>query len=94
MKPLVQHLPKFTNRIEIHYKVFVGSSTKSDIMNWIAVIDKFFQDVLVREGKLIDDNYLYVPKVYCEFGGIDRSNPRLEIEIIDTDFKYPSNYFS
>lgn len=83
MKSKVQHLPTFTNPIHIHYKVFTGSAIKSDVMNWVAVIDKFFQDVLVREHKLIDDNYLYVPKITCEFGGIDKQNPRLEIEIVE-----------
>lgn len=105
MKPKVQYLPTFTNPIHIHYKVFVSSAVKSDVMNWVAVIDKFFQDVLVREHKLLDDNYTYVPKVTCEFGGIDRKFPRLEIEIeeyiqsttqvpIDQiDKPKPTNYF-
>lgn len=105
MKPKVQHLPTFTNPIHIHYKVFVSSAVKSDVMNWVAVIDKFFQDVLVREHKLLDDNYTYVPKVTCEFGGIDRKSPRLEIEIEEynpiitpvqinqIDEPKPTNYF-
>lgn len=105
MKLKVQHLPTFTNPIHIHYKVFVSSAVKSDVMNWVAVIDKFFQDVLVREHKLLDDNYTYVPKVTCEFGGIDRKSPRLEIEIEEynpiitpvqinqIDEPKPTNYF-
>lgn len=98
MKPLVQGLPTFTNPIEIHYTVYVGSAVKSDIMNWVAVIDKFFQDVLVREGKLIDDNYVYVPKVISQFGGIDKKNPRIDIEIIETgvlntQIPKPTSYF-
>lgn len=81
MKPLVQSLPRFQSPIKLNYTVFTGSHQKSDVMNWVAVIDKFFQDVLVREGKLIDDNYLYVPSITAKFGSVDRSNPRLEIEI-------------
>lgn len=85
MKPLVQNLPTFTNPIHIYYKVFTGSAVKSDVMNWVAVIDKFFQDVLVREGKLIDDNYVYVPEINCKFGEVDKHNPRMEITIIEQE---------
>lgn len=99
MKPLVQHLPTFKKPIHIHYRLYVGSNIKSDVMNWVSVIDKYFQDVLVQEGKLIDDNYLYVPTLYMEFGGVDKSNPRLEITIISNDEPEPiepkpNNFFS
>lgn len=95
MKPVVQHLPTFTNPIHIHYKLYVASNVKSDVMNWVAVIDKFFQDVLVREKKLTDDNYLYVPKITCEFGEICKANPRLEITITEQGNipKIPANQF-
>lgn len=95
MKSLVQHLPAFTNPIHIHYKLYVASNVKSDVMNWVAVIDKFFQDVLVREKKLTDDNYLYVPKITCEFGGICKANPRLEITITEQGKtpQIPANQF-
>lgn len=81
MKEKVKDLPKFTEPIKINYKVYVGSVHKSDVMNWVAVVDKFFQDVLVQEGKLIDDNYEYVPLISAEFGSIDKTNPRIEITI-------------
>lgn len=95
MKPVVQHLPTFTNPIHIHYKLYVASNVKSDVMNWVAVIDKFFQDVLVREKKLTDDNYLYVSKITCEFGGICKANPRLEITITEQGNipQIPANQF-
>lgn len=83
MQPQVQQLPVFTKPVHIHYKLFVGTARKTDIMNWVAVIDKFFQDVLVNEGKLLDDNYDYVPYITCSFGGIDKNNPRMEITIED-----------
>jgi hypothetical protein len=38
-------------------------------------------DFLVEKGYLEDDNYFVVPKVVLSFGGIDKKNPRAEIEI-------------
>lgn len=36
-------------------------------------------DVLVDCGLLIDDNYSVVSRLVLEYGGIDRSSPRVEI---------------
>ena len=80
----VKHIPSLNYPIVIHYKVFVGSNTKSDVMNWVSVIDKFFQDVLVKQGIIPDDNYTVIPKIVSEFGGIDKKNPRIEITIEET----------
>lgn len=78
--PLVQNLPSF-NKIKITYSLFIGSNHKTDVMNWVSVVDKFFQDVLVKVNKLPDDNYKYVPEIISKFGGIDKQNPRMEIVI-------------
>lgn len=80
MLPKVHSLPKL-NKIQIKYILYTGSAHKSDLMNWSSIIDKFFQDVLVEAGKLEDDNYLLVPKVLTEYGGLDKNNPRMEIQI-------------
>lgn len=77
----VKHIPPLNYPIVLHYKVFVGSNTKSDVMNWVSVIDKFFQDVLVKHGIIPDDNYTIIPKIVSEFGGVDKKNPRIEITI-------------
>jgi len=76
----IEPLPVF-NKIRLTYTVYTGSSHKSDVMNWASVVDKFFQDTMVKAGKLIDDNYQYVPEVISRFGGIDKVNPRVEILI-------------
>ena len=80
MLPRVTDLPKF-KRIELEYFLYTGSHHKTDVMNWVSVIDKFFQDVLVQANKLDDDNTDYVPVVTGRFIGIDKSNPRMEIII-------------
>lgn len=78
--PLVQHLPKL-DKVEITYTLFTGSNQKSDLMNWISVVDKFFQDTLVKAGKLPDDNYDFVPLIHAIWGEVDKSNPRVQVEI-------------
>lgn len=76
----LESLPVF-NKVRLTYTVYTGSSHKSDVMNWTSVVDKFFQDTMVKAGKLTDDNYQYVPEVISKFGGIDKINPRVEILI-------------
>ena len=82
MLPKVSELPSF-NKVHISYTLYTGSSHKSDLMNWVSVVDKFFQDVLVKAGKLPDDNFEYVPTINATFKGIDKANPRLEITITE-----------
>lgn len=76
----IEPLPVF-DKVRLTYTVYTGSSHKSDVMNWTSVVDKFFQDTMVKTGKLTDDNYQYVPEVISRFGGIDKINPRVEILI-------------
>lgn len=80
MLPRLTHLPVF-KRVELEYYLYTGSNHKSDVMNWVSVIDKFFQDVLVKAGKIPDDNFEYVPIITSRFMGVDRDNPRCEIII-------------
>ncbi len=47
-------------------------------MNVIAVIDKFFQDALTESLCITSDDTDTVVKVICEYGGVDRDNPRIE----------------
>ena len=80
MKEQIEQLPEF-EQVSIQYTVFLGSQRKTDISNVCSVVDKFFCDALVEFGKLPDDNYNCIKNVkYC-FGGIDKLNPRVEIQI-------------
>lgn len=38
-------------------------------------------DALVKSGILVDDNYNYINRLVVEYGGVDRDNPRTEIQI-------------
>lgn len=38
-------------------------------------------DMLVDNGIIEDDNYNIIPNLYLKFGGVDKSNPRVEIAL-------------
>ena len=67
--------------VEIHYTLFKKTQRKSDRMNVLAVIDKFFCDSLTYYGCLPDDTDEYILGQTFTTGGIDKNNPRVEIEI-------------
>ena len=80
MTAQIEGLPSLS-KIEIHYKLYPRTKRLCDVNNVCSAIDKFFSDALVELGKLDDDNYLYLPKVIAEFGGVDKDDPRVEITI-------------
>lgn len=40
-------------------------------------------DALVAAGVLADDSFAYVDRLELRFGGVDKANPRVEIELDD-----------
>lgn len=56
---------------------------KCDTGNFFAVVEKFFLDALVEMGLLPDDNCEHVLTGKYQFGGYDKQNPRVEIEITE-----------
>lgn len=67
------------------YRLFIGSPSAIghiDISNPLCIIDKFVCDAIVSAGKLTNDTYEFIPKVNYRFGGVDKTNPRCELEII------------
>jgi hypothetical protein len=40
-------------------------------------------DCLVKQGKLTDDNFNYCVEIAYRFGHVDKTNPRVEIEIYE-----------
>ena len=76
----LQECPLF-KKCRITYTVFKPTKRRYDVMNVVAVVDKFLQDTLVGMGRLPDDNYDIVPEVVGKHGGIDKQNPRVEVTI-------------
>lgn len=67
--------------LHFHYTIYPKTKRKFDIMNIGSILDKFTADTLVDVGLIQDDNYHIISKVTFDFGGIDRVNPRAELEI-------------
>jgi len=68
------YLPDFHfEKFSLHYKIFLPNKLKRDVMNVGAIVDKFFCDVLVEEGKVPDDNYNHLKNVTFEYGGQDEN---------------------
>jgi hypothetical protein len=53
------HLAKM-NQISIEYQIIACNKRSFDIMNFVCVIDKFFQDVLEKTGVIKNDSYKHV----------------------------------
>lgn len=67
--------------VEIEYEYYAPDNRKRDLMNVIAVVDKYFQDALVETGCIEADDMSIVEKVTARYLGIDRKNPRIEATI-------------
>jgi hypothetical protein len=58
-------------------KFYVGTTQPCDLTNKAESV----MDLLVKGRFLRDDNFYYVPRVFLEYCGLDRKNPRVEIFI-------------
>lgn len=65
--------------IRIVYTLFVGDNRTKDVNNILSIVDKFFQDVLVVNGVIPDDNYHHVQETVFTYWGMDKWNERIEI---------------
>ena len=68
----------YEGKVEIDYLYYAPDKRKRDLMNVIAVADKFFQDTLVENGKIKTDDTETVIYISCQYMGIDKDNPRIE----------------
>ena len=84
VKEQIDKLPILKTPIKCSYIVYRNSKRAFDVNNVCAVADKYFMDALVEYGKLEDDNYnFYLGFKETRFGGIDKENPRIEVEIYE-----------
>lgn len=63
------------------YTLFPATNRACDLANVLTVVQKFTDDALIEFGVIPDDNYNVVRQVSYRFGGVDRRNPRVELEI-------------
>ena len=81
IKPQIEQLPKLKRIMSITYEVHRGDRHSFDVMNTVSIIDKFFEDALVVNGIITDDNFKVVPMVIGKIGEYDRTNPRINVTI-------------
>lgn len=67
--------------VEVIYTLYAKTRRRTDISNPCSIIDKFVCDALVEKGVIPDDDYNVVKKVTYLWGGVDKDNPRCEIEL-------------
>jgi len=82
MEKQIKPSPKF-KRVLCIYKVYAGSKRSFDLGNVCSVHEKFFEDAFVELGKLEDDNIDFIPLVIYMGCGIDKENPRVEVEVME-----------
>lgn len=68
-------------QVALTYTLYTKTNQLCDTANICCIVDKFFCDSLVEYGKIPDDNYQIVKGVDFRFGGVDKSNPRVEVSI-------------
>lgn len=82
--PQIMALPDLTalwGVVHLHYSYFPPNRQTRDLMNAVAIIDKYFSDALVELGKLKDDDLDNIRSVSCNAENIDKANPRMEVVI-------------
>lgn len=67
--------------VEITFTLFKGRNTRVDRSNILSIVEKFFCDALVHHNCIPDDNDEYIKTTHYKSGGLDRKNPRVEIDI-------------
>ena len=70
---------KIKGSYQVRYKYFY-KNPKSDLRNITSVIDKFFNDSLQGLRIVENDNINFLRKTVDEVGGMDKKNPRIELE--------------
>lgn len=63
------------------YTLFWDTLRRVDIVNVLAIVDKWALDALVMHRLFPDDNSDIFPWVTYRWGGVDRANPRAELEV-------------
>ncbi len=72
---------RFNGVLHIHYTLYRPDKRSCDLEGMVTVIKKFFQDSMVDLNCIEDDNINFIQENTETFGGYDKGNGRVEIEI-------------
>lgn len=84
-KLISEQIDKFEpieGKVKIRYTYYAKHNNSPDLDNFVGTVKKFFQDAIVENGLLPDDNVNYIVANSERYGGVDKENPRVEAEII------------
>jgi len=71
------------------YRMYKGSARKIDRANVLCIHQKYFEDAMTAAGAYPDDNDDWIEMQGFRSGGLDRANPRVEIEISVNSTRQP-----
>lgn len=77
----IKNLVPVEGKCRVTYTIFYPNKRKFDIDNIGAIVAKFNNDALTELGILEDDNYEFIQEIVFKFGGIDKDNPRCDVEL-------------
>ena len=66
--------------LQLHYKIYRKDKRKYDGNNVVCIVDKFLMDALVEYKVISDDDINHVGYYTWEHCGVDKDNPRVEVE--------------
>lgn len=67
--------------VVVEYTLYQPTNRLCDVANICSIVDKFACDALTQCGVWDDDNINTVKAVIYSWGGVDKDNPRCEMEI-------------
>jgi Holliday junction resolvase RusA-like endonuclease len=67
--------------IQIEFTLFRGDNRDCDLSNVCSIHDKFFCDALTKHGFIPDDSCKFIRRISYVYGGVEKNNGRVEIEI-------------
>jgi len=73
--------PVYFNCAKVTMTYYHGNKRRVDKSNPLSVIEKFMCDALTDIGYWEDDDSMHVPITVFKWGGVDKDNPRCEVEI-------------
>lgn len=85
--------PGKMHRIDLIFTLWKKDRRRMDKANQLCIHEKFFCDAMVEYGVIKDDNDEFINETRYRTGGIDKYNPRVDIEVIDVATKQDYNEF-
>lgn len=73
---------KVSGKVVLRFTYYHGSKQRVDVSNPCSIIDKYACDALTAAGIWPDDDTQTVQRVIYQSGGVDKENPRCELEIL------------